>query len=111
MKVYLNAGHDRELAPGAINKHLGLTECEAAYELSQLIQHYLEDNGIAVVFGQNDDLFAICDEANRKECNIFVSIHFNAFNGRASGTETLISGSTGSLMLGQIGRASCRERV
>lgn len=100
MKVYLNAGHDRELDPGAINKHLGLTECEAAYELSQLIQHYLEDNGIAVIFGQNDDLFAICDEANRKECDIFVSIHFNAFNGRASGTETLISGSTGSLMLG-----------
>lgn len=100
MKVYLNAGHDRELDSGAINKNLGLTECEAAYELSQLIQHYLEDNGIAVVFGQSDDLFAICDEANRKECDIFVSIHFNAFNSRASGTETLISGSTGSLMLG-----------
>ena len=61
---------------------------------------YLEDNGIAVHFGQSDDLYAVCDEANWEDCDLFISLHFNAFNGRASGTETLISGSTGSLMLG-----------
>ncbi len=44
--------------------------------------------------------YHICDQANQTECDLFVSIHFNAYNGRASGTETLISGSTGSLMLG-----------
>ena len=32
--------------------------------------------------------------------DIFVSIHFNAFNKRASGTETCISGTTASLLLG-----------
>ena len=100
MKVYLNAGHDRQLDPGAVNRRLNLRECDAAYELALGVQQYLERNGIAVVFGQDDDLYRICDQANQAECDLFVSIHFNAYNGRASGTETLISGSTGSLMLG-----------
>ena len=100
MNVYINAGHDRKLDSGAVNPRLHLRECDAAYELSLRIQQYLEHNGIAVCTGQNDDLYVICDEANTSGCDLFVSIHFNAFNGRASGTETLISGSIGSLMLG-----------
>ena len=100
MKVYVNAGHDRQLDSGAVNPRLDLRECDAAYELACLVMSYLEDNGIAVHFGQNDDLYAVCDEANWEDCDLFISLHFNAFNGRASGTETLISGSTGSLMLG-----------
>ena len=100
MKVYVNAGHDRQLDSGAVNPRLDLRECDAAYELACLVMSYLEDNGIAVRFGQNDNLYAVCDEANSEDCDLFISLHFNAFNGRASGTETLISGSTGSLMLG-----------
>ena len=100
MKVYVNAGHDRQLDSGAVNPRLDLRECDAAYELACLVMSYLKDNGIAVCFGQNDDLYAVCDEANGEDCDLFISLHFNAFNGRASGTETLISGSTGSLMLG-----------
>lgn len=100
MKVYLNAGHDRLLDSGAVNQSLDLRECDAAYELACLVRHYLEENGIAVLFGQKDNLYSICEEANGEDCDIFISLHFNAFNSRASGTETLISGSTGSLMLG-----------
>ena len=33
MPVYLNAGHDRQLDPGAVNRRLNLRECDAAYEL------------------------------------------------------------------------------
>ena len=80
MKVYLNAGHDRQLDPGAVNRRLHLCECDAAYELALGIQQYLERNGIAVVFGQDDDLYRICDQANQAECDLFVSIHFNAYN-------------------------------
>ena len=75
MKVYLNAGHDRELDPGAVNRRLHLRECDAAYELALGVQQYLERNGIAVVFGQDDDLYHICDQANQAECDLFVSIH------------------------------------
>ena len=65
MKVYLNAGHDRDLDPGAVNRRLHLRECDAAYELALGVQQYLERNGIAVVFGQDDDLYHICDQANQ----------------------------------------------
>ena len=61
MKVYLNAGHDRQLDPGAVNRRLNLRECDAAYELALGVQQYLERNGIAVVFGQDDALYRICD--------------------------------------------------
>lgn len=81
MKIYLNAGHDRQLDSGAVNQRLNIRECDEAYTLSLLVQQYLEHNGMAVLFGQNDDLYAVCDEANAAECDLFVSIHFNAFNG------------------------------
>lgn len=100
MKVYLNPGHDRELDSGAVNKNLGLRECDAAYELAVEVKKYLERNTIEVVFGQSDDLYSICDGANDADVDIFVSIHFNAFNGRVSGTETCISSTTKSLLLG-----------
>ena len=100
MKVYLNAGHDRELDSGAVNADLGLRECDAAYELTMQVKQYLARNGMDVLFGQSDDLYDICDEANDADADIFVSIHFNAFNKRASGTETCISGTTASLLLG-----------
>lgn len=100
MKVYLNPGHDRDVDSGAVNAHLDLRECDLAYDLGCLVKERLERNGIAVVFGQHDDLYAVCDEANREQADVFVSIHFNAFNTRATGTETLISGTPDSLLLG-----------
>ena len=80
MKIYLNAGHDRQLDSGAVNADLGLRECDAAYELTMQVKQYLERNGIDVLFGQSDNLYDICDEANDADVDIFVSIHFNAFN-------------------------------
>lgn len=38
MKVYLNAGHDRDLDSGAVNADLGLRECDAAYELTMQVK-------------------------------------------------------------------------
>ena len=49
MKVYLNAGHDRQLDSGAVNADLGLRECDAAYELTMQVKQYLERNGIDVL--------------------------------------------------------------
>ena len=88
MKVYLNPGHDRLLDSGAVNAALNLRECDLAYELAEAVQAYLERNGVAVVLGQSDDLYAVCGQANAAEADVFVSLHFNAFNKRATGTET-----------------------
>ena len=100
MKVYLNAGHDRELDSGAVNTHLALLESELTYALAMQVKDCLERSGIAVLFGQKDDLYVICDEANEAEADVVVSIHFNAFNKKASGTETLVSGTPSSILLG-----------
>lgn len=100
MKIYLNAGHDRLLDSGAVNEAMGLRECDLAYELAQNVKGYLERNGVAVLFGQQDNLYAVCGEANDAEADAFVSLHFNAFNKRAAGTETLISHTAESLLLG-----------
>ena len=99
MNIYLNPGHDRTLDSGAVNRNLNLRECDLAYELAQLVKTYLERHGMHVVIGQNDDLYLICDEANGWVADYFISIHFNAFNKRATGTETLVSGSRDSLLL------------
>ncbi len=100
MNVYLNPGHDRERDAGAVNSRLGLRECDVARELADSIRACLEEHGAAVSVGQGDDLYALCREANESGADVFISIHFNAFNGRASGTETLVSGTAESLLLG-----------
>jgi N-acetylmuramoyl-L-alanine amidase len=55
---------------------------------------------VTVQLRQDDDLQAVCDEANDLDADVFVSIHFNAFNCKATGTETLISSTPASLVLG-----------
>jgi len=108
MKVYLNPGHDRLLDSGAVNVALNLCECDLAYELAAAVQAYLERSGIAVVVGQSDDLYAVCGQANAAEADVFVSLHFNAFNKRATGTETLISNTPQSLLLGHCIQANVK---
>ena len=108
MKVYLNPGHDRLLDSGAVNAALNLRECDLAYELAEAVQAYLERNGVAVVLGQSDDLYAVCGQANAAEADVFVSLHFNAFNKRATGTETLISNTPQSLLLGHCIQANVK---
>lgn len=100
MKVFLNPGHDRQLDSGAVNDNLDLRECDLAYDLAMLTKERLERNGVAVGFCQSDDLYQICDDANASDADVFVSIHFNAFNKRATGTETLVSGTPASILLG-----------
>ncbi len=100
MICYLNPGHDRQLDSGAVNRHCGIRECDLAWELGEAVKGLLEVQGLTVHMRQSDDLFTVCDEANAIDADIFVSLHFNAFNCRASGTETLISSSPSSLILG-----------
>lgn len=100
MLVYLNPGHDRRLDSGAVNQNLHLRECDLAWALGVKVKDYLLANDIDVILKQDDDLNGICHDANTSGADIFVSLHFNGFNGRATGTETLISYTPSSLILG-----------
>lgn len=103
MKVFLNPGHDLKYDSGAVNPNTGMRECDVAAEVGELVKNYLEAVGIEVRMWQSDNLnwdsdytdrqdCSVCDCANDWPADFFISIHCNAANGNARGTETLIHG-------------------
>lgn len=97
MKVYINPGHDVDYDSGAVNPNTGLRECDVALKIGRLVKGYLEAAGCECRLLQSDNLYydsqyddrpiAVCDDANNWDADVFVSIHCNAANGNARGTE------------------------
>lgn len=99
MKVFLNPGHKVGLDSGAVNPQNGKTEAETVLKIGGLVADYLATAGIDYeilqsnsLAGEDEDAFnpSICRTANESGADIFVSLHCNAANGRAQGTETLV---------------------
>ena len=95
-KIFLNAGHDElslkgtpDYDPGAVNYDIPLYENEVAWNVSTLAKEYLEAAGCECNLLQSESLSGICAAANSWNADYFISIHCNAFNGIANGTETL----------------------
>ena len=89
MKVFLNAGHapDGDPDPGACG--YGLRECDVAKSVADLVAGYLAAAGVEVVGNmQSDSLHEVVSVSNNSDADVFVSIHCNACNGVAQGTET-----------------------
>lgn len=93
MIVFLNPGHapNGEPDPGALNRNLKVRECDVTLEVAKLVARYLRRVGLPVVMEQSDSLEDIVDEANVYGESLFISIHCNAANGQARGTETFVS--------------------
>ena len=89
MKVFLNPGHDINLDSGAVNPVYGTRECDVARDAGKMLARYLETVGCEVRTLQDDDLGLVCAESNNWGADVFVSLHCNAFNTVARGTETL----------------------
>ncbi len=98
MKVFINPGHDKEHDSGAVNPTTGLRECDVAAEVGALVADYLEAAGCECRILQSDNLAgeseyfdrqgkSVCGDANNWEADVFVSIHCNAANCEAHGTE------------------------
>ena len=94
-KVFLNPGHDPEYGwtdyydRGADNESLCLYENTVAAAVGKLVEQYLSAAGCEVKSLQDESLKRVCCAANNWGANLFVSIHCNAFNTIAQGTETL----------------------
>jgi N-acetylmuramoyl-L-alanine amidase len=111
MRVYLNPGHDLDYDSGAVNVNMGLRECDIAADVGEKVQGYLNAAGVETMMRQSDNLandsqyadrpIAVCDEANSWPADVFVSIHCNAANGQARGTEVECSGGQESTKLAQ----------
>ena len=89
-KIFINPGHAADPAddPGAVNSRLGLKESLIARRIGERVATYLSNVGYDVCLFQFDGLKMICDEANKWDADYFISIHCNAANGIARGTET-----------------------
>ena len=87
MKIFINPGHCIDTDSGAVG--YGLVEAEVAADIAQLVADYLQNAGYEVKIFQYDGLAEIVDVANYWAPDLFVSIHCNAFNGNARGTETV----------------------
>lgn len=92
MKIFIDAGHGGS-DPGAIGqvqeKNINL---EVALKLRDFLQAY---EGVVVAMTRVDDtyidLIERCNRANDWGADLFISIHHNAFNGTATGVETIYS--------------------
>jgi N-acetylmuramoyl-L-alanine amidase len=86
MKIVVNGGHEPNVDSGAVGSRS--TEAEVTQKLMLLVSAYLEKAGCKVMAVQTADLAEICNVTNRWGADILVSIHCNAFNQKAKGTET-----------------------
>ena len=89
MRVFLNPGHapDGNPDPGACG--YGRRECDVAKNVADLVAGYLVAAGVEVVGSlQSDSLHEVVSASNRSDADVFISIHCNACNGMAQGTET-----------------------
>jgi len=97
--IVLDAGHGGH-DPGRPTK-LGYTEKEIALKLVLKIGKELEKNpSIKVIYTRKTDVFVKLRErariANKADADLFVSIHCNAHNTQAYGTETFVVGASNS---------------
>lgn len=89
MKVFINPGHDIDLDSGAVNPVYGTRECDVARNAGKMLARYLQAAWCETRTLQSDDLGLVCSESNNWGADVFVSLHCNAFNTQARGTETL----------------------
>jgi len=102
MKVFINPGHDQKYDSGAVNPNSGLREADVTAEVGALVVDYLEAAGCECQIMQSDNLAptnsgrsdyedrqgpTVTETANEWGADIFVSIHCNAANTDARGTE------------------------
>ena len=88
MRVFLNPGHapNGNPDPGACG--FGLRECDVAKNVADLVACYLAAAGVEVVGSlQSDSLHEVVSASNRADADVFISVHCNACNGSANGTE------------------------
>ena len=86
MKICINGGHCPTRDSGAVGSRI--TEADYTAHMMASVADYLTKAGCTVLTVQEKDLSDICRAANEWGADLFVSIHCNAANRRARGTET-----------------------
>ena len=118
MKVFINPGHalGGHPDPGAVNRALGIRECDIAMTVGSLAANFLSLAGHEASLLQSHNLMGesegpnVTGRANAWGADLFVSIHCNAADGRARGAETYCweRGGPGECLAAGIQKAVCR---
>lgn len=86
MKVALVVGH-RKGSPGAVNKSTGISEFAFNKDLAEFIKTTVQFCDVEVVY--RDSYLGLPSKINELKPDFIISLHCNAYNTSASGTETL----------------------
>ncbi|MBE7028124.1 MAG: N-acetylmuramoyl-L-alanine amidase [Ruminococcaceae bacterium] len=100
MKIFIDAGHNAFGADTGASGN-GIREQDITFLIADKLKNLLVSNGHEVFMSRNslednvgstlsDSLNTRVNLANRYGAQFFISIHCNAFNGEANGTETLV---------------------
>ena len=94
-KIFINPGHMPGVDPGACGN--GMQEADVVIRIAKRTAKYLEAVGYEVNLLQSDNLAGetpqypnVVRTANAWGADLFISIHCNAANANARGTETLV---------------------
>ena len=85
MKIAIVIGHSIR-HPGAVNKHSGVTEYEYNEQLATIIKT-ISRLDIEIIYRHS--YVGLPKKINKKNPDYIISLHCNAYNTKASGTETL----------------------
>ena len=85
-RCVLVIGHKKE-KPGAVNESAGVTEFAFNELLSSLLLAYVKKTKVTKVY--RGSYSKLPEEINKLDPDFIVSLHCNAFNKKASGTEVL----------------------
>lgn len=88
MKVALIVGHSKT-SQGARNKSLDIKEFGFNADLAERITKAGKDSEMEFVTVYRDTYSKLPGKVNRENADIIISLHCNAYNEKASGTETL----------------------
>ena len=100
MKIFVDAGHNYSgFDTGAVGN--GLKEQDVTFDIAEALRSLLVNSGAEVMMSRNEKTDSVGDSmftsiANRAKmandwgADLFVSVHCNAFNTLARGTETLV---------------------
>lgn len=109
MKFGIDIGHNCRPDTGAPGLPTGKTEDQLTMAVGTKLIKKLKDAGHTVVeckpssaISETDSLKKRASKANQENVNLFVSIHFNSFNGKARGTEIFALSNTAKAIAGSV---------
>jgi len=111
MKIFINPGHCPGKDPGAVSEVWDVNEAAIVRDIGAKLCNILENMGHDVYSMQSDNLAgedgyeyeeSVVCVANEWDADYFISLHCNAFNGRANGTEVFYGSTKGLFLAGEI---------